>query len=116
LRSTKQISGFCEVSKLVIYLGEGEIIEARPLVFRNFLKLLKCLLVLVLTVQDIGSLCHAVLFGKFVFVQEIHRSREIALFYQTCELRSLCSICLFASVNIEDLGSVFLDLVQIFFS
>jgi len=72
---------------------------------------LKCLFVLVLPVQYVGSFCHAVLLGEFVFVQELHCAGKIAFFYQACKLGSLGPICLVAAVNFKDLGREFVDLI-----
>ena len=59
------------MTELVLHLGHCEIIEAiLPLIFWNFVKLGKSLLVLIFSMHDVGGLDLAAFFSRLVRVKE----------------------------------------------
>lgn len=95
--STKQVDGFTEVTKLVINLRLREFIEAiLALIFRHLVKLGQCLLVLVLSMQDVGGFYSAVLLCRLVRVQECECLVELSLLDQTDKLSAAGASCLLA--------------------
>ena len=101
--TTELVNGLREVSKLVVDLSQSKLVEAgASLVFRYFVQMGESLLVQVLSVHDVCSFDHVLLFARFLLIDELLGFHKFTLLYKTDQFGMLGSFRSLTAVDFKN--------------